>query len=83
MFVANDAHLGGEGSDDFAFISNGEIIVIGIDGNSVLQLIDLTGRMIASYNATNRISTDGMTAGIYVLRLINGDKVRTQKIVIR
>ena len=30
VFVSNDAHLGGEGSDDFAFISNGELIVTGI-----------------------------------------------------
>ena len=83
VFVANDAHLGGEGSDDFAFISNGELIVTGIDGNSVLQVIDITGRVIASYNTTNRIGTSGMTAGVYVLRLINGQNVKTQKIVIR
>ena len=47
-----------------------------------LHLIDnLTGRVVASYNATNRIGTDGMVAGVYVLRLINGDNVKTQKIV--
>ncbi|MBR6848321.1 MAG: T9SS type A sorting domain-containing protein [Bacteroidales bacterium] len=26
---------------------------------------------------------DGLTAGIYVLRLIDGDNVRTQKIVVK
>ena len=83
VFVANDAHLGGEGNDDFAFVSNGELVVTGIDGNSVLQLIDLTGRVIASYNATNRIGTNGMVAGVYVLRLINGQNVKNQKIVVK
>jgi len=83
VFVSNDAHLGGEGSDDFAFISNGELIVTGIDGNSMLQIIDLTGRVLASFKATNRIGTSGLVAGVYVLRIINGDDVKTQKIVIK
>jgi hypothetical protein len=28
------------------------------------------------------VSTSGMVPGVYVLRLINGDNVKTQKIVI-
>ena len=28
------------------------------------------------------VSTTGMTPGVYVLRLINGDEVKTQKMVI-
>ena len=80
VFVCGDAN---DDNDTFAFISNGEIIVTGIDGNSVLQIIDLTGRVIASFNATNRIGTDGITAGVYVLRLIDGQKVRTQKIIVK
>ena len=83
MFVSNDAQLGGEGSDDFAFISNGQIILTGVTGNSVLQVIDLTGRVLASYKGANRIGTSGLVAGVYVLRIINGDDVKTQKIVIK
>ena len=83
VFVSNDAQLGGEGSDDFAFISNGQIILTGVTGNSVLQVIDLTGRVLASYKGTNRIGTSGLVAGVYVLRIINGDDVKTQKIVIK
>jgi hypothetical protein len=67
------------GSDTFAFFSNGNIIV---NGEGMLQVIDMTGRVVYQGDAMNRVSTDGMTAGVYVLRLINGENVRTQKIVI-
>ena len=83
VFVANNAQIGGEGSDDFAFISNDQLIVTGITDNSVLQIIDITGRVLRSRNASNYINIDGLTAGIYVLRLIDGDNVRTQKIVVK
>ena len=69
----------GGDSDGFAFISNGEIL---IDGEGTLQVIDATGRVIHSGDAINRVSTSGMTPGVYVLRLIDGDTIRTQKIVI-
>ena len=70
-----------DGDDDapFAFVSNGNIIV---NGEGTLQVVDMMGRIIVSGDAMNRVSTNGMTAGVYVLRLINGDDVRTQKIVI-
>jgi hypothetical protein len=40
------------------------------------------GRVVVEGAAMNRVSTSEMTPGVYVLRLINGDTVRTQKIVI-
>ena len=67
----------------FAYVSNGEIILTtNVNGNATLQIVDVTGRVIVQGDAINRVSTSGMTSGIYVLRLINGDDVRTQKIVI-
>ena len=65
------------------FDGNGQLILSGIDGNSVLQIIDVNGRVLSSRNATNRIGTDGLAAGVYVLHLIKGDNVKTQKIVIQ
>jgi hypothetical protein len=67
-------------NEAFAFISNGNIIV---NGDGVLQIIDVTGRVIVQGDAINRVSTSGMTPGVYVLRLINGNDVRTQKLVVR
>ncbi len=72
-------------SETFAFISNGNIIITGMDTNSTLQIVDVTGRIIISRkgDAMNRVSTSGVVPGVYVLRLINGDNVKTQKIVVK
>ena len=69
--------------DAFAFISNGEIILNGVNGNTTVQVFDVTGRMINSTNGANRIATNNLTDGVYMLRLINGDNVKTQKIVVK
>ena len=70
-----------EGPDQpFVFISNGELIV---DGEGLLQVIDMTGRIIISRDGVHTVSTNGMTPGVYVLRLINGEIIKTQKIVIQ
>ena len=67
-------------SGTFAFISDGNIIV---NGEGVLQVVDVMGRVIVQGDAMNRVSTSGMTPGVYVLRLIDGNDVRTQKIIIK
>ena len=79
VFSANTANE----NDDFAFISNGQIILNNIDADATVQIIDALGRMITSANANNRVYTDNMASGVYVLRLINGNDVKTQKIVVR
>ena len=66
---------------DFAFIANGEIIV---NGSGTVQVIDMLGRIIVQRrDAMHCVSTTGMTPGVYLLRLINGDDVKTQKIIIK
>ena len=68
-------------NEDFAFVSNNDII---INGEGTVQVIDMTGRIIVSVDEGTRcIPTAGMTSGVYVLRLINGNDVKTQKIVVR
>ena len=65
----------------FAFISNGNIIV---NGEGMLQVVDVMGRVIVSQGGHTRcVPTSGMPAGVYMLRLIHGDTIRTQKIVVR
>ena len=71
------------GSETFGFINaSGNIIV---NGEGTLQIVNMTGRVVVSRtgDAMNRVSTNGMAPGVYVLRLINGDDVKTQKIVVR
>ena len=67
----------------FAFISNGNIIINEADARGAsLQVVDVMGRVIVSRDVACNVSTNGMAPGVYVLRLVNGDDVRTQKIVI-
>ena len=75
---------GDENDEDapFAFINNGNIIIVGAEDGATLQIVDVLGHVIHSGDAMNRVSTNGMSPGVYILRLINGEEVRTQKIVI-
>ena len=65
----------------FAYISDGNIIVNNANEAS-LQIVDMMGRVVVEGDTMNPVSTSEMTSGVYVLRLINGEKVQTQKIVI-
>lgn len=82
--ICGDAN--GDNGDDapFAFINNGNIIIVGAEAGSVLQIVDVMGRVLVSKDASraSALSTMGMAKGVYVLRLINGEDVKTQKIVI-
>ena len=60
------------GSNDvFAYVKDGQIVIPNISGPYELQVIDMTGRLV-----------DTLTPGIYVLRLITSDKIRTQKLIV-
>ena len=74
----------GPSADDqpFAYYANDEIRIVADACDASLQVVDVTGRVIVSTDVARNVSTSGMPAGVYVLRLINGDNVRTQKIVI-
>ena len=70
------------GAERFAYVNNGEIIITADTQGATLQVIDMMGRIILSGNAMNRVSTNGMTTGTYILRLIDGNEVKTQKTII-
>ena len=70
----------GVNEESFAFISDGNII---LNGEGMLQVVDVMGRIMMQEENATSVSTNGMTPGVYVLRLINGDNVRTQKIVVK
>ncbi len=83
VFAISDDVNGDNASDAFAYVSNGEIVITADAHGASLQVIDVTGRVVrACTDVARNVSTQGMTAGVYVLRLIDGDNVRTQKIVI-
>jgi hypothetical protein len=66
-------------NENFVFINDGNIIVY---KEGTLQVVDMMGRVVYQGDAINRVSTSRMTPGVYVLRLITTNGVKTQKIVI-
>lgn len=73
----------GNASDDiFAFYNNGSLDV-NVNGPATLQIVDVLGRIISSQNINGRqiVSLDA-NAGVYMIQLIQGSNVKTQKIVV-
>ena len=74
---------GNAADDSFAFYSNGNWI-INNDGRATLQVIDVTGHILSSETVNGSVSTTINAApGVYMLRLVNGDNVKVQKVVVR
>jgi len=70
-------------ADSFAFVSNGELM-INNSGNATLQVMDLTGRLVSTENIQDSYSMSlNLSAGVYMVRLSNGNDVKTQKIVVK
>lgn len=78
---------GAENSDAFAFYSNGSFVINNPStgsGSATLQVIDVNGRIIRSESINGCANVNINAAnGVYMLRLINGDSVKTQKVVVR
>lgn len=84
LFVNTD-HGVGEASEkeSFVYYANGSIVVQGVENEAVLEVVDLTGRIVKTQRVTaseNMISI--ATTGVYLLRLTDGKAVRTQKMVV-
>ena len=71
-----------DGNAPFAFYYADQIHILNQDAQANLQVVDMTGRIVMNGEAASCVSTSGLAQGVYVLRLSNGDVVRTQKVVI-
>lgn len=80
LFAAANEETETFDNESFGFIINGQFQ--SIIGQGLLQVIDLNGRILRSSNETDCIGLDGLTAGVYVIRFITSNSVRTQKIVV-
>jgi hypothetical protein len=77
-----DEQATNEIAENFAFISNGELM-INNSGEATLQVMDITGRILSTENIQNCYSKSlNLSAGVYVVRLSNGNDVKAQKIVV-
>ena len=73
----------GNNDDNFAFFSNGSF-VINNEGNATLQVIDINGRILKSESINGCANVNvKASAGVYMLRLVNGNDVKVQKVVVR
>ena len=72
-------------SDLFAFLNNsGNLTIFGIEGTATLQVVDVLGHMLYSETFSGSYEKKlNVAPGVYMLRLINGNDVKVQKIVVR
>ena len=84
VFSASDENGASTGSATFAYF-NGSEWNVSNTGEATLQVIDMLGRIVSSetINGNATMSTANLGAGIYVMRLVNGENVKTQKVVVR
>ena len=80
------ASINGDADGDnetFAFFSN-DLLIVTNEGEATLQVVDMTGHILSSQTLHDTESVNvKVSAGVYVIRLINGNDVKTQKIVVR
>ena len=71
-------------SENFIFINNGEMIINNIEGKGVLQIFDVMGRYIShtEVSGSANISTEAFTSGVYIIRMMDDNGVKTQKVVL-
>ena len=74
---------GSNSDDNFAFFSNGSF-VISNEGEAVLQVVDVTGRILnnETINGSANVHIDA-APGVYMLRLISGNSMKVQKVVVK
>ena len=73
-----------ESAETFAYFNGSEWVISNM-GKATLQVVDMTGRILSNetISGSTTISTDNLSAGIYMMRLVNGNNVKVQKVVVR
>jgi hypothetical protein len=71
--------------DNFGFINGmGNLCIFGIDGTATVQVVDVTGRMLSSETFSGSYERKlNVAPGVYMIRLINGNDVKVQKMIVR
>ena len=71
--------------DSFGFINGmGNLCIFGIEGEATIQVIDILGHVITSDTFSGSYERKlNVAPGVYMIRLINGNDVKVQKMVVR
>ena len=77
-----------EANTTFAYFNGSEWVInnpsTGSGDNATLQVVDMMGRVLSSQTLNGNANvTLNQPAGIYMLRLVNGENVMVQKVVVR
>lgn len=83
VFSAN-ANENDDENETFAFF-DGSVWCISNTGEATLQVVDMLGRIVSSesVNGNATLSTDNLMSGVYMFRLVNGENVKVQKVVVK
>jgi hypothetical protein len=83
LVFAADGTSGDTCEPGFAYF-NGSSWTISNMGEATLQVVDVMGRVLSSETISGNANvTLNQAAGVYMLRLVNGENVKVQKVVVR
>ena len=83
VFKANTDVEDNTASETFAYFNGSEWVISNM-GDATLQVIDMMGRVLRSEQINGNTAVNiNETAGIYMLRLVNGENVMVQKVVVK
>ncbi len=87
VFSTNGVDEISDGDDSFAYYDGSEWVIANPStdsGSATLQVVDMMGRVVSSETVSgNAVVSINQPAGVYVMRLLNGENVRVQKVVVR
>ncbi len=83
VFSANSISEDADGDNAFAYF-NGSNWTVSNMGEATLQVVDVMGRVLSSETLSGNAEVNiNQPTGVYMLRLVNGDNVKVQKVVVR
>lgn len=71
--------------ENFAYITNGNLIIEKMKGAGELKIIDITGRLMMTEKVSlgARINVESLSTGIYIIRMMDESGVKTQKMLVK
>ncbi len=78
--------VGSSANDEtFGFVNaSGNFCIFGIEGEATVQVIDVLGHVLSSEQFSGSYERQlNVAPGVYMIRLINGNDVKIQKVVVR
>ena len=85
VLLMNDNGQQSTDNGHFAYINNGDIVIYDISGDADISIFDALGRCVYQgecSDVADRISTDGYSAGVYVIQKNDDKGINVQKIIL-